>query len=59
MRKEVKWIFRGEEFKGVAALEDNKISLINNNKSFDIIHAEEVRFGMTLKEIFEEIPAME
>ena len=56
MKKEIKWVFEGKEFKGIAALEDDKISLMNNNGSFDIIHAEEVRFGMTLEEIFEEIP---
>ena len=57
MRKEIKWKFAGEEYTGYADLEDGILALRHNyGEPFDLIEQGEVENGMTLEEIFEDIP---
>lgn len=57
MKKQIKWVFEGKEFKGIATLEDGVIALRDGKgDAFDTLEADEIENGMTLEEIFEEIP---
>ncbi len=57
MKKQIKWVFEGKEFEGFATLEDGVIALRDGKgDAFDTLKADEIENGMTLEEIFEEIP---
>lgn len=57
MKKQIKWVFEGKEFKGIATLDDGVIALRDGKgDAFDMLEADEIENGMTLEEIFEEIP---
>lgn len=57
MKKEIKWVFEGKQFKGFATLEDGMISMCDERGNvFDNLSQDEVEKGMTLEEIFEDIP---
>lgn len=55
MRKEIKWIFEGKEFKGFATLEDGVLSLRDEKgNSFEILEQTDTEFELV--DIFSEIP---
>lgn len=57
MRKEIKWIFEGKEFKGFATLEGGILALRDENgNAFETLEQEDISNGATLKDVFDEIP---
>lgn len=60
MEKKVFWSYNGNKYKGTAALatDDRYISITGDDRGnvFDILHEAEIKNGMTLEEIFEDIP---
>ena len=57
MRKEIKWVFAGEEHTGYAELEDGILALRHNyGEAFDLIEQDDIKNGMTLEDIFDDIP---
>ena len=60
MEKKVFWSYKGNEYKGTAVLDTDEryISMTGDERGnvFDILHEDEIKNGMTLEEIFEDIP---
>ena len=57
MRKEIKWVFAGEEYTGYAELKEGILALRHNDgEAFDLIEQDDIENGATLEEIFDDIP---
>ena len=57
MRKEIKWVFAGEEHTGYAELEDGILALRNaKGEAFETLEQDDIENGMTLEDIFDDIP---
>ena len=60
MEKKVFWSYNGNKYKGTAALDtdDRYISITGDARGtvFDILREADIKNGMTLEEIFEDIP---
>lgn len=60
MEKKVFWSYKGNEYTGTAFLDTDEryISMAGDERGnvFDILHEDEIKNGMTLEEIFEDIP---
>lgn len=60
MEKKLFWSYKGNEYKGTAVLDTDEryISMTGDERGnvFDILHEDEIKNGMTLEEIFEDIP---
>ena len=57
MRKEIYWYFNKEKYTGYAELEDGILALRHNyGEAFDLIEQDDIENGMTLEDIFDDIP---
>ena len=60
MEKKVFWSYNGNKYNGTAALatDDRYISITGDARGtvFDILREDEIKNGMTLDEIFKDIP---
>ena len=57
MRKEIYQYFNKEKYIGYAELEDGILALRHNyGEAFDIIEQDDIENGMTLEDIFDDIP---
>ena len=60
MEKKVFWSYKGNKYKGAVALDTNEryISITGDERGnvFDILREDEIKNGMTLEEIFKDIP---
>lgn len=57
MQKKIIWIHEGQTYEGTAIFKNNVITLENEkHDTFDSLKESEIENGMTLEEIWEEIP---